>query len=426
MADFIGSRPRKKGSGGIFMLLILLVALGGGALYLYFNYVWPAHVQHKEFARVAAYEMRVSEGCKTDDTACKERLTAASREMAENEFARLSSRILAMPAVKERLLKAHKDGSICFLASRAAQKDPSDDELKTWLDAYGLEKFLEDTALIARAKKLYEGRYHKPDPFMAQHEFVRGLRWKQFPFGAAWRDCTLAAQYMEWMALTKNPTAPAQAPSAESAMMEALQKNPQYFTDKNVARLTAMAKSSLTVSLLAKVRDALRRFRADMREYPPGEDDTHLNLAWLSSREGMPPWLKGRWYGPYIDAELLYDLWRCPIVAARVPVTGELMLMAYGADCAKGGEGDGKDISLVLMAGTTKSETPQDEERAAQEPPVEAAPAIEAQKKEPATVPVQKKSRMRRERTPPDLGLNTFNPRMFGLGEPTSKSLTLR
>jgi hypothetical protein len=354
MSEIIGQRPKRRGRGWIQLLFIIIIATAAYAAYTYFDYVWPRGVQRKALAKLAGTEELINRGCGENDVACKERISRSLNEMRNNVFVQTLKEALSQEEIKKHLLKAHKDGSICFLVGGDQGKAPSEEDLVLWLGEYGSGKFLDDKPLISQARNLYERRYHMPTPFLAQRELLKKLRWRHLPFGQTWRTYTLASRFMEWSALLKGPAPDADPSSEERRVMKSMKKNPVYFIDKNIDRLTALAKRDITLDRLAKVRDAMRRFRNDLRALPIGTDRTKLELGWLASTNDMDPWTKKRWRGPYIENAMLVDLWECPIVGEREPKTGAMKLISYGGDCSAGGEREEEDIALSINTYTPK------------------------------------------------------------------------
>lgn len=355
MSEIIGRRPKHRGRGWIQLLFIIAISIVAYAAYTYFDYVWPRRVQREALAKLTSAEELINRGCGENDVACKERISRSLNNVRNNVFEQTLKEALSQEEIEKHLLKAHKDGSICFLVGGDQGEAPSEEGLVLWLGEYGSEKFLDDKPLISQARNLYERRYHMPTPFLAQRQLLKKLRWRHLPFGETWRTYTLAARFMEWSALLKGPTPDAEPSSEERRMMKSMKKNPVYFTDVNIDRLTSLAKRDMTLDRLAKVRDAMRRFRNDLRALPIGTDRTKLELGWLASKSDMDPWTKKRWRGPYIESSMLVDLWECPIVGEREPKTGAMKLISYGGNCAVGGESEAEDIALSISTYTPKS-----------------------------------------------------------------------
>ncbi len=350
MADYIGGRPKRKGRGLAQFLLIVTLAVAVGAAYLYYNYIWPHREQTKVVAKLITVEKLLAQDCKEGDARCQEDISKALHRVRDNAFEQTLQKVLSSPEIAQRLIDAHDDGSICFLVEGQESKKPDEEELILWLSDYGSQKFLDDIAIIERARDLYEAQYLKPTPTLYQLKLLNKLRWRHIPFGRTWRDYTLVARYLEWSATVNGPTQSSEPTPEERRVMKAMKKKPLYFTDANIDRLTYLAKKELTLERLAKVRDAVRRFARDVREIPVGEDRTTLELTWLASRDELHPWLKRRWAGPYVKQEELVDLWECPLAGTRVPKTGAMTLTSYGSDCAEGGEASGEDLALSIEA----------------------------------------------------------------------------
>jgi hypothetical protein len=352
MAEYIGGKPKKRGGGTATFIFISILALAAFGTYVYFDYVWPTRIQQSAVDSLIRAEDMIMNGCKASDVACQKRLSKAINEVEDNTFSRTLKNALSTEEVAKHLKKAHEDGSICFLVDDEGQKAPSDDVLVTWLDDYGSQKFLNDKSLIARARHLYEGRYLKPTPELYQLKLFRKLRWRHIPFGKTWREYTLASRFLESSSLARGTSQPTSTTSNERRMMKAMKKNPVYFTDSNIERLTQLAKQEMTKDRLENIKKAVRRFRNDVRELPLNEDKTSLALVWLSSKEKLHPWLKRRWNGPYVEKTELVDMWGCPIVGTRVPKTGAMSVISYGSDCTEGGVAEAKDIEVAIVAYT--------------------------------------------------------------------------
>jgi len=362
MTEYIGGKPRKKGKGlKQFLFLVLVVSVGGG-IYVYYNYVWPKRVLNETFSKIVKTEKMINLGCKKDDLTCKQRLSRAVEGANNHVFAEKVDMVTNTPELKKHLQKAHIDKSICFLAPGKDGENPKDDKLNAWLEEYGIDRFLDDKKLIASARSMYEEKYHKPTPVIAECDLMRKLRWRHIPFGQTWRDYTLASRFLEWSALAHSVTRSTETTPEQKRMMKAMKKNPAYFTDQNIDRLTGLAKRKLTLKRMEKIRTAIRRFNRDVRELPLNEDRTGIMLGWLASKDDMHPWLKRRWHGPYVDETELVDLWECPIIGQRVPKTGAMTLISMGSDCKEYGKALGEDIEIEVnayVAPTPEEEKPE-------------------------------------------------------------------
>lgn len=352
MADYIGGRPKKRGGGAAKFLFLFILALVAFGAYVYFDYIWPTRVQQNAVESLLRAEKIIKNGCDVLDMECQKNLSKAISEVENNLFEQTLRNALSTKEVATHLKKAHHDGSICFLIDEDKDASPSNEDLISWLKDYGSVKFLDDKPLITKARHLYEARYLKPTPELYQRRLLRKLRWHHIPFGKTWREYTLASRFLGSSSLTRGLSRPTQATNNQHRVMKAMKKNPVYFTDSNIERLTQLAKQDLTKDRLENIKKAVRRFRYDVRELPLNEDRESLALDWLSSRDKLQPWLKRRWNGPYVDKTELVDLWGCPIVGNRVPKTGAMSLVSYGSDCTKGGIEEARDIEVAIMAYT--------------------------------------------------------------------------
>ena len=89
------------------------------------------------------------------------------------------------------------------------------------------------------------------------------------------------------------------------------------------------------------LRGALQAYRIDVGTYPT----TAQGLAALMS---PPSDVEQYWRGPYLQDELPDDPWRAPYqYEAPVDNLQGFVLYSFGADSARGGEGDNADIGYL-------------------------------------------------------------------------------
>lgn len=365
MSLYIGGKSRHKSSKHIHVIIVILLIIGAAGAFGYFDYIWPQLQQSDAVKKLTRADELAAVGCETDNTYCQERLSKAVANARNTAFAQALNNALATDEIKKHLMKAHTDGSICFLIDSDDAKAPTEDQLSTWLKDYGSKEFMNDANLIARMRNAYEAKYLKPSPRMYQIELFRTLRWRHLPFSKAWRDYTLAASYLEWSAIIEGPKVPDELSSKEKRLMRAIEKHPSYFTDTNIARLENLAKRTLTLERMAAIHDAVRQYRRDVRDLPIGSDRSKLELGWLLSTKEMFPWNKKRWRGPYVSETTLVDYWGCPIVGTRTPKTGAMELVSRGSDCVSGGTDEAEDITVALTAPRPKKAEASDEDEPA-------------------------------------------------------------
>lgn len=357
MADYIGTRPRSKKRGYLQLSLALAIAAAAAAVYTYYDYIWPQRMLERTVKELADAQDVIGRGCDDGDAACRERLAQSSRTIRDNPFEQALAAVLASPDIAKRLAGAHTDGSISFLVAHNDASAPGDEALSQWLDDYGAAVFLDNLSLIARARELYEAQYLKPTPALFQLELMKSMRWQHLPLGAAWRNYTLAAHYLEWKTLAKGPLRDEQHSGAELGMVKEMKKNPTYFTDAVIARIADMARKKLTIERMEAVRDAVKRFARDVRELPLSDERTRIEIEWLASRDGMQPQLKRYWAGPYLKGDELVDLWSCPLLGVRTPATGAMSIISRGSDCKEGGSGTAEDLEVAVSSYAPKPET---------------------------------------------------------------------
>ena len=97
------------------------------------------------------------------------------------------------------------------------------------------------------------------------------------------------------------------------------------------------SKVSAAETQITMLRGALQTYRLDVGTYPT----TSQGLAALMS---PPDEVADYWRGPYLQDELPADPWRNPYqYEAPVNNLQGFVLYSFGADSAKGGEGDNAD-----------------------------------------------------------------------------------
>jgi general secretion pathway protein G len=106
----------------------------------------------------------------------------------------------------------------------------------------------------------------------------------------------------------------------------------------NIIKRDGSARVAKTKSDLAKLRDAIDKFRIDCDRYPtPREGFSVLQIA--------PKDVKG-WKGPYLQDPLTPDPWGNPYVYKAPGPSGEdsYLIESYGSDGKPGGDGDAADM----------------------------------------------------------------------------------
>lgn len=106
----------------------------------------------------------------------------------------------------------------------------------------------------------------------------------------------------------------------------------------NMINVRASARIAKTKSDLAKLRDAIDKFRIDCDRYP----SLHEGFSVLQKEpEGVMSWK-----GPYLQGPLTTDPWGNPYVY-QTPFPGQkdgYVIESYGADGKPGGDGDAADV----------------------------------------------------------------------------------
>ena len=101
------------------------------------------------------------------------------------------------------------------------------------------------------------------------------------------------------------------------------------------------SKVDVAETQIKMLRSALQTYRIDVGTYPT----TAQGLAALMS---PPDEVADYWRGPYLQDELPVDPWRTPYqYEAPVDNLQGFVLYSYGADSARGGEGDFADIGFL-------------------------------------------------------------------------------
>ncbi len=91
------------------------------------------------------------------------------------------------------------------------------------------------------------------------------------------------------------------------------------------------------------LKGTLETMRLDINRFPTAQE----GLAILYTRPANEP-LKSLWRGPYLDEEVPLDPWGNPYqYTTPGPDTMPFALYSFGADGAKGGEGNNADIGIL-------------------------------------------------------------------------------
>ncbi|MBL8511825.1 MAG: type II secretion system major pseudopilin GspG [Betaproteobacteria bacterium] len=91
------------------------------------------------------------------------------------------------------------------------------------------------------------------------------------------------------------------------------------------------------------LRTAVEAFRLSVGRYPTAQEGLIV-----ISKAPSDPAIAARWRGPYIDGELPQDPWGMPYQYSLPGANGQpFALYSFGADKARGGEGDNADIGIL-------------------------------------------------------------------------------
>jgi len=183
--------------------------------------------------------------CEKDDNACdgKNRLLRKEIERDIAQFSKLYAPMNETVRTKEVIeAMKHPDGTICYMV-HAPIMEVTDDELRTWLDGFGAERFFNLFGNFLAAIEIYEEKYHLPTPSDAWLATFDRLKWHHFPFGKTWRMYNLTGRLAKWIV----PAAPKGNMPDEilSEIMTQITQHGEYFTSDNSMRLYILAKKEL-------------------------------------------------------------------------------------------------------------------------------------------------------------------------------------